>query len=158
MILRSTLTQVAQTNRTLGGMFVVSRRDFLRLFGSIAFGLAMIIFSNALIGTEPVKKNTNGLADSLLNSNNTENSWSSLITVKVYYSLMAQYVNVSEENAALQSPATLQDLVATCMLRHPAIGQMAATMMILLDGEPSKPSASLQDGDTVQFIPLSAGG
>lgn len=42
------------------------------------------------------------------------------------------------------------------MVRHPPVAQMMATMMILFDGVPSKPTASLRDGDTIQFIPLSA--
>jgi molybdopterin converting factor small subunit len=85
-------------------------------------------------------------------------SRASLITVKVYYSMMTQYVDSSEEEFVLQSPATIQTLIDTCILRHPAIAQMMRTMMVLLDGVAAQPTASLKDGDTIQFIPLSAGG
>jgi molybdopterin converting factor small subunit len=82
----------------------------------------------------------------------------SLITVKVYYTMMAQYTNLSEEDFVLQSTANVKDLMSTCVVRHPSMAQMIGTMLVLLNGAPSKPSAALRDGDSVQFIPLSAGG
>ena len=82
----------------------------------------------------------------------------SLITVKAYYTLMAQYIDVDEEDFVLQSPAILQTLIDTCILRHPSVAQMAGTMFMLLNGGPSRPNATLTNGDIVQFIPLIAGG
>jgi molybdopterin converting factor small subunit len=128
------------------------------LAGSIAVGLGLFLVSDALITTESLKKGADDLAGSLVGSNSVTNSRASLITVKVYYSMMTQYINLSEEEFVLQSPATLQNLIDTCIVRHPSVAQMVGTMMILLDGVPSKPSASLRDEDTIQFIPLSAGG
>jgi len=90
--------------------------------------------------------------------NDSGNSRASLITVRVYYSMMAQYVVLDEEDFVLQSPATVQTLIDTCTIRHPSVAQMVGTMFILLDGVPSRPSAGLKDGDTVQFIPMVAGG
>ena len=136
---------------------MTSRRDFLRLAGSVAVGAGFLLASNALIGSE-IFENVEGLPGSLVGSNGITNSRASLITVKVYYSMMAQYIDLSEEYFVLQSPATIQSLIDTCIVRHPSVSQMVGSMMILLDGIPSKPSASLRDGDTIQFIPLSAGG
>ena len=78
--------------------------------------------------------------------------------MKVYYTMMAQYTDLSEEEFVLQSPALLQDLMNTCVVRHPEMAQMMGTMLFLINGISSKPSAVLRDGDIVQFIPLSAGG
>ena len=117
-----------------------SRRRFLRLAGSIVVGVGALLISDGLVPSD------------------AENSRASLITVKAYYTMMAQYTDISEEDFVLQSPAILQDLMTTCIVRHPSMAQMMGTMLILLDGAPSKPSASLKDGDIVQFIPLAAGG
>jgi molybdopterin converting factor small subunit len=82
----------------------------------------------------------------------------SLITVKVYYSMMTQYTDLTEEYFVIQSPAVLQDLMNTVVVRHPSMAQMIQLMLTLLNGVPAKPSASLKDRDVIQFIPLSAGG
>ena len=82
----------------------------------------------------------------------------SLITVKIYYSMMTQYTDLTEESFVIQSPAVLQDLMNTVVVRHPSMAQMIQLMLTLLNGIPAKPSASLKDGDVIQFIPLSAGG
>ena len=91
-------------------------------------------------------------------TNGLTESRASLVTVTVYYSMMAQYTSADEEYFVLQSPATLQDLMNTVLVRHPSMKQMMQMMLILLDGVPAKPTASLKEGDRVQFIPLSAGG
>jgi molybdopterin converting factor small subunit len=135
-----------------------SRRGFLRLAGSIAVGVGVLLISDGLVGTQLIRNGAEHLEASLVVSNDAANSKASLITVKAYYTLMAQYTPLSEEDFVLQSPATLQDLINTCLVRHPSMTQMMGTMLILLDGAPSKPSAALRDGDTVQFIPLTAGG
>jgi len=137
---------------------VTSRRNFLRLAATTAVGLGIFLVSDGLISTESFRKNTQNLAGSLVGSSVVTESRASLITVKVYYSMMTQYINSSEEEFVLQSPATIQTLIDTCILRHPAVAQMVGTMMILLDGVPSQSTASLKNGDAVQFIPLSAGG
>ena len=116
-------------------------------------GAGVLLASNGLAGKELLMKNAAGLSAS-----EGANSRASLVSVKVYYTMMAQYTDLSEEDFVLQSPATIQDLFSTCILRHPWIAQMAGTMLILLDGMPSTPATSLKDGDTVQFIPMSAGG
>jgi molybdopterin converting factor small subunit len=78
--------------------------------------------------------------------------------VKVYYSMMAQYTDLDEEDFVLQGPATVQELINTVLVRHPSMAGMIQTMLVLLDGVPAKPTSPLRDGDDVQFIPLSAGG
>ena len=137
---------------------MTSRRNFLRLAASTAVGLGIFLASNGLISTEFLNKNTSVLAGSPIGSGIATESRASLITVEVYYSMMTQYINSSEEEFVLQSPATVQTLIDTCILRHPSVAQMMGTMMILLDGVPSQPTASLRDRDTIQFIPLVAGG
>ena len=125
--------------------------------GSVVVGLGVLLASDGLIGTEVIKNRAGDLAASLIPSNTTD-SRASLITVKVYYSMMAEYTDLSEEDFVLQSPAVLQDLMNTCVVRHPSMTQMIDTMLILLNGVPSTPSAALKDGDTVQFMPITAGG
>ena len=137
---------------------MTSRRNFLRLAATTAVGLGIFLVSDGLISTGALTQSTQSLVGSLVDSSVVTESRASLITVKVYYFMMTQYIDLSEEDFVLQSPATIQTLLETCGLRHPAVAQMMGTMMILLDGDPSQPTASLKDGDTIQFIPLSAGG
>lgn len=133
---------------------MTSRRGFLRLTGWITVGVLLILGG---LGVTHLKSAAEDLA-SLAVSGDAANSRASLITVKAYYTMMAEYTDLSEEDFVLQSPAILQDLMNTCVVRHPSMAQMTGTMLILLDGTPSKPSAALRDGDIVQFIPLIAGG
>lgn len=135
-----------------------SRRDFLRLAGSIAVGLSILLVSDGVAGTRLLKNAAESQAAPFIAPNDAANSAASLITVKVYYTMMAQYTDLSEEIFVLQSPAIVRDLMNTCVLRHRSMAQMIDTMLILLDGTPSEPTATLRDGDTVQFIPLIAGG
>jgi molybdopterin converting factor small subunit len=134
-----------------------SRRDFLRLT-AITIGGTVLVVSGGLFDSSSIKKSIEDLTGSMVAPNDSGTSRASLITVRVYYSMMGQYVDVDEENFVLQSPATLQTLIDTCILRHPSVAQMVGTMFILLDGAPSRPSAALREGDTVQFIPMVAGG
>jgi hypothetical protein len=134
-----------------------SRRSFLRLAGSIAVGVGVLLISDGLVSMQLLKSGVKGITDPIVGPNNAE-SRASLITVKAYYTMMAQYTDLSEENFVLQSPAILQDLMNTCVVRHPSMAAMMNTMLILLNGAPSKSSALLRNEDTVQFIPLTAGG
>ena len=138
----------------MGGA-IRTRRGFLKLVGSIAIGAGVLVLSDGLLTAGSLREDTQSTSAA---ANGQADNVASLITVKVYYSMMTQYIESSEEEFVLQSPATIQNLIATCILRHPSVAQMMGTMMILLNGVPSKPSASLSDGDTVQFIPLSEGG
>jgi len=132
-----------------------TRRGFLKLAGSIAVGASVLLLSDGLLTTGSLWEDVTSISAA---ANGQADNVASLITVKVYYSMMTQYIESSEEEFVLQSPATIQNLIATCIVRHPSVAQMIGTMMILLNGVPSKPSSSLSDGDTVQFIPLSGGG
>jgi molybdopterin converting factor small subunit len=134
-----------------------SRRAFLRLAGSVAIGVGALLISDGLVGTQLLRNEAENSAG-LLGIPIGTNSRASLINVKVYYTMMAQYTELSEEEFVLESPASLQDLLNTCVVRHPDMAQMIGTMLILLNGISSKPSAVLRDGDIVQFIPLSVGG
>jgi molybdopterin converting factor small subunit len=129
----------------------------LRL-AAVAVGASFLVVSGGLFDSSSIKKSVEDLTGSMVAPNDSGNGRASLITVRVYYSMMAQYLAVDEENFVLQSPATLQTLIDTCIVRHPSVAQMVGTMFILLDGVPSRPSAALRDGDTVQFIPMVAGG
>ena len=134
-----------------------SRRAFLRLAGAIAVSVGALLISDGLVGTQLLKGSVEDLTGSLGLPIGSF-SRASLINVKVYYTMMAEYTDLSEEEFVLQSPALLQDLMNTCVVRHPDMGQMIGAMLILLNGISSKPSAVLKDGDIVQFIPLSVGG
>jgi len=134
-----------------------SRRSFLRL-AVIGIGAAFLVVAGAPFDSSSIKKGIDDLAGSEFALNDSGNSRASLITVRVYYSMMAQYVALDEEEYVLQTPATLQTLIDTCTVRHPLVAQMEGTMLILLDGVPSKPISTLRDGDTVQFIPMVTGG
>ena len=120
-------------------------------------GLGALLISDVLVGRE-LKNGADHPAASIVALSDGLNGRASLITVKAYYTMMAQYIDISEEVFVLQSPAILQDLLNTCIVRHPPMAQMRGTMLILLDGSPSRPGATLRDGDRVQFIPLIAGG
>jgi len=131
-----------------------SRRTFLRSAFSIAVGAGVLLISDGLTKAAPLTQ----IAGTLGTFSSSTDSRASLVTVTVYYSMMAQDTSATEEDFVLQGPATLQDLMNTVLVRHPSMTQMMQLMLILLDGVPAKPTASLKDGDRVQFIPLSAGG
>jgi molybdopterin converting factor small subunit len=135
-----------------------SRRAFLRSAFSIAVGAGVLLISGGLTKAAPLTQIAGNLGTFSSSTKGSTESRSSLVTVTAYYSMMAQYTSANEENFVLQSPATLQDLMNTVQVRHPSMKQMMQMMLILLDGVPAKPTASLKDGDRVQFIPLSAGG
>lgn len=67
-------------------------------------------------------------------------------------------VGVKEEYFVLQTPAYFSDLLAQVTQKHPTMSPMIPTMMILIDGVPASKSASLRNGDEVDFIPAVAGG
>ncbi len=119
-----------------------SRRSFLRWVTGLAIGGAILLIGGDLAEGTSVAQKTRA----------------SLITVKVYYSMMAQYTELTEEYFVIQGPAVLQDLMNTVVVRHPSMAQMMQLMLPLLNGIPAKPNASLKDGDVIQFIALSAGG
>jgi molybdopterin converting factor small subunit len=135
-----------------------SRRSFLRLVGSAAVATGILLISNGVISTESIKKQVEALSGDPVVPNFSANSRASLVSVKVYYSMMAQYTDLDEEDFVLQGPATVQELINTVLVRHPSMAGMIQTMLVLLDGVPAKPTSPLRDGDDVQFIPLSAGG
>ena len=135
-----------------------SRRTFLRSAFSIAVGAGILLISDGLTKAAPLTQIAGNFGSSSAATNGPTESRASLVTVTVYYSMMAKYTSEVEEYFVLQSPATLQDLMNTVLVRHPCMTQMMQMMLILLDGVPAKPTASLKDEDRVQFIPLSAGG
>ena len=119
-----------------------SRRSFLRWVSGLAIGGVILLLGGDLAESASAVQKTRA----------------SLINVTVYYSMMAQYTDLTEEYFVIQSPAVLQDLMNTAVIRHPSMAQMIQLMLTLLNGIPAKPSASLNDGDVIQFMPLSAGG
>ena len=125
--------------------------------GTIAAGASTLLISEGLLNPASLQQN---VATQLgeLDSANSPSGRASLITVKVYYSMMAEYTALDEEDFVLQSPATVQDLIKTVLVRHPSMSGMMSTMLTLLNGTAANPSTPLNDGDIVQFIPLAAGG
>ena len=83
-----------------------------------------------------------------------------LVTVKVIYFQMQQFVNMTDEYFQLPSPASLSNLLNAVTQRHPSLSpQMMATMMILVNNAPATGiDPTLNDGDVVDLIPLVAGG
>ena len=83
-----------------------------------------------------------------------------LVTVKVIYFQMQQFVNVSNEFFELPEPASLHNLLNTIVQRHSSLSpQMMAAMLILVNNAPvTGLDSALNDGDVVDFIPLVAGG
>ena len=83
-----------------------------------------------------------------------------LVTVKVIYFQMQQFVNITAEYFQLPSPASLSNLLNTITQKHTSLSpQMMATMMILVNNAPAIGlDPALNDGDVVDLIPLVAGG
>jgi molybdopterin converting factor small subunit len=126
--------------------------------GSVVVGVSVFLLSDGLVSTQILKNTSESLVASVNLPTDGVNDRASLITVRVFYTMMAQYTDLNEEDFVLQSPAVVEDLLNTCIVRHPSLAEMMSTMLILLNGVPSRPSAPLRDGDTVQLIPLTAGG
>ena len=134
-----------------------SRRIFLRRAAGLAIGAGILLAGGDLTGVLSVPRDGHYLGTSIT-TNDPANTRAQLITVKVYYSMMAQYTDLTEELFVIQKPAVLQDLMNSVAVRHPSMAQMMQMILTLVDGVPAKPTASLNDGDVIQLIPLSAGG
>jgi len=82
------------------------------------------------------------------------------VSVKVIYFQMQQYVNLSEENFDLPSPASIRDLLGIIAQRHSSLTpQMMGSMLILVnDAAINGLDSALNDGDVIDFVPLVAGG
>jgi len=117
----------------------LERRGFLRwLFGSVIAGGAALTTVN-LIGFLLRPK---------------------LVSVKVIYFQMQQFVNITDEYFDLPNPASIRNLLDTIVQRHSSLSpQMMATMLILVNNAPAAGlDFTLNDGDVVDFVPLVAGG
>lgn len=117
----------------------MERRNFLRLMiGSvIAGGAALTMINLSSILQRPA-----------------------LVTVKVIYFQMNQFVSVDDEYFDLPSPASLSDLLDAVTQRHPSLSaEMMATMLILVNNAPAAGlDPALNDGDVVDLVPTVAGG
>ena len=82
------------------------------------------------------------------------------VSVKVIYFQMQQYVNLSEENFDLPSPASIRDLLSIIAHRHSSLStQMMGSMLILVNDAPvAGLDSALNDGDVIDLVPLVAGG
>ena len=134
---------------------VRSRRSFLQLVAGFALGATALAVSGGLLNADSLVQNFEGLGSF---ANLVENSRASLITVKVYYSMMAEYTQLDEEDFVLQGSATVRDLLRTVVVRHPSMAEMVQTMQVLVNGVAATQTSILHDADVVQFIPFSAGG
>lgn len=134
-----------------------SKRNFLRRAAATALGAGILLVGLDLTGNLGLAQEVGSVGPSKP-TDNRPNMRAQLITVTVFYSMMAQITDLSQEFFVLQSPASLKDLINTILIRHPGMVQMMQTMLTLLNGVPAKPSASLNDRDVVQLIPLSSGG
>ena len=117
----------------------MNRRKFLRLaVGSVVVGGAAVTAFNFIAFLEGPQ----------------------LVTVKVVYFQMKQFVSVTDESFELPTPASLRTLLGTIVQRHSSLlPQMMAAMLILVNDAPMTAlDDPLNDGDVVDFIPLVAGG
>ena len=146
-----------QNERSARPSALESRRSFLRRATSLGIGAVILLIGGGLAETNSIVQKAQHAGSSIW-TNDPTNTRASLITVRVYYSMMVQYTDLTEEYFVIQSPAVLQDLMNTVLVRHPSMAQMMQMMLTLLNGNPATPNAPLKDGDVVQFIPLSAGG
>jgi molybdopterin converting factor small subunit len=135
-----------------------SRRSFLKLAASVGISVGTVLAAGDILSKGFLQKPIMTLSESSLGSELQTSNMAALTTVKVYYSMMSQDTSLTEEDFVLQSPATVQELIDTVIVRHPLMAQMMQTMLILLNGVATKPMAPLVSGDVVQFIPLSIGG
>lgn len=140
----------------------VSRRQALRLLLYSAAGVAAFLTVERLASVVPRLDAEGQTAPS--SPTNTSRPTASAVgdsgtlRVKAVYFQMTQSVNVNHEYFVLQSPALLLDLLSDVALRHPSVSPMIPTMEFLIDGIPARPSATLKDGDEVDFLPLFVGG
>jgi molybdopterin converting factor small subunit len=83
-----------------------------------------------------------------------------LVTVKVIYFQMKQFVSADDEYFELPSPVSLSNLLNAVTQRHPSVSsQMMATMLILVNNvPPAGVDPALNDGDVVDLVPMAAGG
>jgi len=83
-----------------------------------------------------------------------------LVSVKVVYFQMQQFVSVTDEYFELPSPVSLSDLLGAITQKHPSMSPvMMATMLILVNNAPTTGlNPALNDGDVVDLVPLVAGG
>ena len=136
-----------------------SRREFLRWGFFFALGIGIPLITESLAKTDIVATRLAPGASSPPTNLAAEEAQATFLRVRVVYFQMGQYVRVNDEYFSIRSPACVRDLLNNVMMRHPAISpQMISSMWVLLDGTPSKTSASLKDGDEVDLIPLVAGG
>ncbi len=134
-----------------------SRRKFLRRAAATALGAGVLLAGLDLTGTFAASHEVRSVGASIT-TGEQPNTRAQLITVTVFYSMLTQFTSLSQEVFVLQSPASLKDLIKTIAIRHPSMAQMMQMMLTLVNGVPTKPNASLEGGDVVQLIPLSAGG
>jgi len=117
----------------------LNRRNFLRLaIGSVVAGGAALTAANFIEFLERPQ----------------------LVSVKVIYFQMQQFVSVTDEYFDLPPPASLRTLLNTILQRHSSLSpQMMAAMLILVNDAPvTTLDTVLNGGDVIDFIPLAAGG
>jgi len=135
-----------------------SRREFLRWGFFFALGIGIPLVAESLTKTHFVASSLAPGASSSQTNLAVEEA-NATLRVRVVYFQMGQYVRVNDEYFSIRSPACVRDLLNKVMMRYPAISpQMISSMWVLLNGTPSKTSASLKDGDEIDLIPLVAGG
>jgi molybdopterin converting factor small subunit len=85
-----------------------------------------------------------------------------ILTVKVIYFQMQQFVNLNDEYFDLPSPASLSNLLNAVTQRHSSLSaEMMTMMLILVNNAPPVAGGldfALKDGDVVDLIPLVVGG
>lgn len=81
------------------------------------------------------------------------------VTVEVsYVGMPISVTGVRQESVALAAPATFGQLLARLVADHPQLAPMVPTMLMSVNGVAGSPGAALEDGDTVDLVPATAGG
>ncbi|HKW05883.1 MAG TPA: MoaD/ThiS family protein [Nitrososphaerales archaeon] len=150
---------------------VLDRREALKTIILISLGVGVALLSStSLLGlfrnpssksslgsqAQTSKSVATGITQSQLETTSENGSY---FTVKVvYFGMATQATGVKQEYFALQSPASLSNLLTQIKQEHAVAGPMLTTMQIMINGNPAVASQRLFANDEIGFIPILGGG
>jgi molybdopterin converting factor small subunit len=154
------------------GAKVLDRRGALKSIILISLGVGVTLLSSTSLlgflrnssskgspGSQPqawVKSVATGITQSQPETTSENGSY---FTVKVvYFGMATQATGVKQEYFALQSPASLYNLLTQIKQKHVVAEPMLTTMQIMINGNPAVANQQLIANDEVDFIPILGGG